>query len=216
MIWTPPRLYAILDTELTAARGLDPAEVAAHWLEAGVRLIQLRAKSLAFGPMLALADALVGLASQAAATIIVNDRADVARLAGADGVHLGQGDLAVADARVVLGVRALVGRSTHSPAQVRGACREPVSYVAIGPAFATTTKPNPDPEVGLSGVTEAAAICSGADLAVVAIGGITLERAPEVLAAGATSVAVISDLLVGDPGERAREWLDAVAASRMG
>lgn len=212
MIWTPPRLYAILDTELTAARGLDPAEVAAHWLEAGVRLIQLRAKSLAFGPMLALADALVGLASQAAATIIVNDRADVARLAGADGVHLGQGDLAVAEARVLLGSRALVGQSTHSPVQVEVACRQPVSYVAIGPVFTTTTKPSPDPEVGLSGVSEAASLCAEADLAVVAIGGITLERAPDVLAAGATSVAVISDLLVGDPGQRAREWLAGLKA----
>lgn len=212
MIWTPPRLYAILDTDLTAARGLDPADVAAAWLDAGVRLIQLRAKSLAFGPMLALAETLVGLASQAAATVIVNDRADVARLAGADGVHLGQRDLDAAGARVVLGPRALVGRSTHTAAQVEAACREPVSYVAIGPVFATTTKPDPGPEVGLAGVSAAARLCAGCDLAVVAIGGLSVERAPDVLAAGATSLAVISDLLAGDPGERARAWLEAVAA----
>lgn len=210
MTFSPPPLYAILDIDVAAGRGLEPLTVAAAWLGAGVCLLQVRAKALALGPLLEAADALVALGRAHGATVIVNDRADVARLAGAGGVHLGQDDLAAADARAILGPEAIVGLSTHSPDQVRLACREPVSYLAIGPVFETNTKARPDPVVGLEGVRVAAALAGQAGLPLVAIGGITLDRAPEVLAAGAVSVAVIADLLTGDPGARVREWLDAL------
>ncbi len=188
--------------------------MAEGWIEAGVSLLQLRAKSLSLGPLLDLTDALVTLARPAGALVIVNDRADVARLAGADGVHVGQDDLSVADVRALLGPGALVGLSTHSADQVRAACREGASYVAIGPVFETRTKARPDPVVGLGGVEIAAGLARERGIPVVAIGGITLDRAPAVLRAGAASVAVIADLLRGDPADRARAWLDALKRPR--
>lgn len=205
------RLYAILDVDLLVVRGLDARDVFDAWLDAGVRLIQLRAKSLPSGAMLDLADALAVQARAAGATFIVNDRADVARLSGADGVHVGQTDLAPADARAVVGDAAVVGVSTHNDEQARRAVSEAVNYVAIGPVFSTSSKERPDPVVGLDGVRRARAIVSdAAGLPLVAIGGITLERATSVIEAGADSVAVISDLLVGAPAVRVREFLRAL------
>lgn len=207
-------LYAILDVDTAAARGLEPTAVAGTWLDAGIRLVQLRAKSLPFGPMLELADRLVGLGRPYGAAIVINDRADVARLSGAAGVHVGQEDLSVGDVRAIVGPGAIVGLSTHSASQAEAGCREPVSYVAIGPVFSTSSKARPDPEVGLDGVRAVAAIGRTAGVPVVAIGGITLGLAPDVLAAGAASVAVIADLVAGDPAARARAWLDACARAR--
>lgn len=205
------RLYAILDVDLLVVRGLDARDVFDAWLDAGVRLIQLRAKSLPSGAMLDLADALAVQARAAGATFIVNDRADVARLSGADGVHVGQTDLAPADARAVVGDAAVVGVSTHNDEQARRAVSEAANYVAIGPVFSTSSKERPDPVVGLDGVRRARAIVSdAAGLPLVAIGGITLERATSVIEAGADSVAVISDLLVGAPAVRVREFLRAL------
>jgi thiamine-phosphate pyrophosphorylase len=179
------------------------------WLDAGVRLIQLRAKHLSSGAMLDLAAAIVDRGRAAGATIIVNDRADVARMAGAAGVHVGQDDLSPADARRVVGPTSLVGLSTHSSAQVDAALAEPISYLAIGPVYATSSKGGAtDPPVGVAGVRDAVTRAAGAGLPVVAIGGITLDRAPDVIAAGASSVAVISDLLTGDIAGRARAYLD--------
>ncbi len=209
-----PALYAILDTDVTRARGLEPLAVVAAWLEAGVRLIQLRAKSLPLGPMVELADSVVSMARPFEATVIINDRADVARLSGAAGVHLGQDDLTVADVRAIVGPDALVGWSTHSIAQAVEACQVPVSYVAMGPVFATATKAQPDPVVGVAGVRAVASLAGEQGIPVVAIGGITLDRALAVLEVGATSVAVISDLLVGDPAARARAWLDVLSGTR--
>jgi thiamine-phosphate pyrophosphorylase len=208
--FAPSRLYAILDTDLVSARGLEPQAVAGAWFEAGVRLLQLRAKSLALGPLLALTDTVVAIGRPYGADVIVNDRADVARLSRAAGVHVGQDDLSVADVRRIVGPDAVVGLSTHTVEQVRLGCAEAVSYLAIGPVFQTTSKARPDPVVGLEGVQAAVAIAGACGVPAVAIGGITLERAPDVLAAGAASVAVISDLLVGDPAARARAWLDAL------
>lgn len=207
---TLPKLYAILDVDHLAARGLDPVAVTDAWLAAGVRLLQLRAKSLSLGPALDLADALTPRARRAGATFIVNDRADVARLCGADGVHLGQDDLRVDLARRILGPAALVGLSTHSARQARAGCTPAVSYLAIGPVFPTTSKAAPDAVVGLAGVREAARIAAEAGLPLVAIGGITSDAAPAVLAAGATAVAVISGLLAGDPAEGVRRYLDVL------
>jgi len=205
-----PRLYAILDVDLTGARGLRPLEILDAWLEAGIRLVQLRAKSLALGPFLELADALVARSRQAGATCVINDRADVATLSRADGVHVGQDDLDVSEARQVVGAAALVGLSTHADAQVRAALVEPVSYIAIGPVFSTSSKASPDPIVGLDGVRRARAESASSGLPLVAIGGITIATAPAVIEAGATSVAIISDLMSADIRGRARAWLRAV------
>ena len=151
-------------------------------------------------------------ASAARATIIVNDRADIARLSGAHGVHIGQDDLAPLAVRAVVGADPIIGLSTHNPDQLGAAVREPVQYVAIGPVFGTATKDTGYEPVGLDAVRTAADIAREAQLPVVAIGGITIDRAPEVLLAGATSVAVISDILVGnDPEARVRAFLDRLA-----
>jgi thiamine-phosphate pyrophosphorylase len=209
-----PELYPILDVDALNARGLPPLDVLDVWLTAGVRLVQLRAKSLAGGAVLALADAVVARARPAGALVIVNDRADVARLAGADGVHLGQDDLPVRDARTVVGPEAIVGLSTHSIDQVREALAESATYVAFGPVFATASKGRAaDPVVGLEGVAAAAALCRRAGRPLVAIGGITVATAPDVIAAGAQTVAVISDLLAPDLADRVLAFQRAVGAA---
>lgn len=184
------------------------------WLEAGVRLIQLRAKGMASGPLLELADALAASTREAGATFIVNDRADIAAQCGADGVHVGQDDLSPADVRAVVGPRAIVGVSTHSDAQLDAALGQPVSYVAVGPVFATRTKATGYEAIGFEQVRRAAVAAHGAGLPLVAIGGITLDRALDVLAAGADAVAVITDLLPNPPSiavaPRARQWVTSL------
>lgn len=205
-----PRLYAILDLDTLTRRDLRPLDVVDAWLDAGIRLLQVRAKSLALGPFLDLADLIVQRSRPAGAICIVNDRADVAALCAADGVHIGQDDLRASDVRRLIGSHALVGLSTHTDAQVDAAVTEPVSYVAIGPVFATSSKARPDPVVGLDGVRRASIACAAAGRPLVAIGGITIETAPRVIEAGAASVAIISDLLAPDIRGRARTWLEAV------
>jgi thiamine-phosphate pyrophosphorylase len=208
-----PRLYAILDTDLIQKRGLAPLDVLEAWLDAGIRLVQLRAKSLPSGEMLELADRLQERASGASVSLIVNDRADVARMSGAAGVHVGQEDLAPADVRTVVGPDALIGLSTHTEAQVEDALTQPVSYLAIGPVFETTSKGRPaDAAVDLIGIKRAAVHTARIGVPLVAIGGITLERAGQMFDAGASSVAVISDLLSGgNVAARARAFVHAVA-----
>ena len=205
----PPRLYAILDVDACGARGLEPLRVLADWLDAGVRLVQLRAKHLSFGPFLELADKAGSACREAGATFIVNDRIDVARLSGADGVHLGQDDLSPDDAVRALGPASWIGLSTHTDAQVAAALSTSATYVAVGPVFGTSTKANPDPVIGLEGVRRAADLAGAAGRPLVAIGGIDLGNAHDVLMAGADSVAVISSLLEGhDRVGRARAFLN--------
>jgi thiamine-phosphate pyrophosphorylase len=140
---------------------------------------------------------------------------DVAAICGAGGVHVGQEDLPPADARALLGPGAIVGFSTHSPAQVAAALGQPISYVAVGPVFGTQTKATGYDAVGLDLVAHAAR--QAGRRPVVAIGGITIDNAADVLAAGATQVAVISDLLkTGDPAARVREYLRRLPASSSG
>ena len=140
--------------------------------------------------------------------MIVNDRADIARLSGAAGVHVGQDDLLPAQVRGILGPDAIVGLSTHTTEQLDRALREPIDYVAIGPVFGTDTKATGYEPIGVASVRAAAGRCASDDVPLVAIGGITRDRARDVLAAGAQSVAVISDLLAGgDPAARVREFL---------
>lgn len=209
-----PRLYAILDVDLARQRELVPETVFEGWLEAGVRLIQLRAKSMPGGLMLDLAARLAVRAHAHGARLIVNDRADVARLAGADGVHVGQDDLPPGEIRRVIssgpgGGRsdAIVGLSSHNEAQVRSALREPINYLAFGPVFATLTKRRPDPVVGLGGVRQASALAAPSGLPLVAIGGIGLNDARSVIDAGAGAVAVAGDLITRDATARARALL---------
>ncbi len=211
-----PPLYPILDVDAAAAAGFAPLDLADAWLEAGARLLQLRAKSLPGGPLLALAAELVARAHRRGAAVVVNDRADVARLSGADGVHVGQDDLPPEGVRRTVGGAAIVGWSTHSPDQVARALEQPISYLAIGPVFATTTKATGYGAVGLAGVERAAAAAAPHGLPVVAIGGVTLDRAVDVISAGAASVAVIGDLLAGgDPRARLRAYLDRLVSGRV-
>jgi thiamine-phosphate pyrophosphorylase len=208
------RLYTILDVTLCRGRALDPLAVLDAFLAGGARLFQLRDKSESSRDRLALADAAVTRIHAAGGRLVVNDRADIARLAGADGVHVGQDDLSVQDARAIVGPDALVGISTHDATQIQAALETSASYVAVGPIFSTDTKDTGYTARGLELVRRAAA----GDKPVVAIGGITLERAPDVLAAGAASVAVISDLLrEGDPAEAVRRFrrrLDEAGTAR--
>ena len=169
-------------------------------------MLQVRAKQLASGPFLELCDAVVQAASSYEALVIVNDRADLARMAGAAGVHVGQEDLPPAQVRRLLGSDAIIGFSTHTVSQIEAALREPISYLAVGPVFVTTTKNTGYTAVGLELVVAAARLSNR--LPVVAIGGITIENAPAVWEAGATSVAVIGDLLAGgNPTARVRAYL---------
>jgi len=206
-----PRLYAIVDVELCAGAGQAPLDVVRAFLSAGVRLIQLRAKTWASGAFLDLAMAAVADASAAGAVIVVNDRADIAALSRAPGLHVGQDDLTPTDARRIVGPDTWLGLSTHTQEQWTAALTAPISYLAIGPVFGTGTKATGYEAVGLHTVSRVAAAAGERGLPVVAIGGITLERAPGVIAAGASSVAVISDLLVGAPEARARAFIHALA-----
>jgi len=195
-------LYAILDVPLCRVRGIDPLATLDAFLAGGARLIQLRDKSPSSRERLALADAAVARARAAGARLIVNDRADIARLSGADGVHVGQDDLPVEDVRAIVGADAIVGVSTHDERQIEEAARSSATYVAVGPIYSTATKDTGYTARGLALVSHAAA----GPKPVVAIGGITMERARDVIAAGAASVAVISDLLRGDPVRTVREF----------
>ena len=207
-------LHAIVDVDVAALARWAPLDLARSYLDGGARLLQLRAKHLPSGPFLDLCDALVQAAMPYRASIIVNDRADLAALAGAAGVHVGQEDLAPADARGLLGPAAIVGFSTHTVAQIDAALREPITYLAVGPVFGTTTKDTGYSAVGL-GLVSTAARQAGA-IPVVAIGGITLETASSVLEAGATSVAVIGDLLIdGNPRGRVAAYLQRLEQHRV-
>jgi thiamine-phosphate pyrophosphorylase len=202
-------LHAILDVDVAAAAGWPLPDLALALLDGGAPIIQVRAKQLPSGQFLQLCDLVTNLAVPYGATVIVNDRADLARMAGAAGVHVGQEDLAPTAARALVGQDAIVGCSTHTVQQIDAAAREPVDYIAIGPIFGTRTKATGYDAVGLELVTAAARGAQGRP--VVAIGGITLETAPAVIAAGAAAVAVISDLLVGgDPSARVAAYLRAI------
>jgi thiamine-phosphate pyrophosphorylase len=202
-------LNAIVDLEVAARAGWDAVDLAAAFLRGGARFLQIRAKEASGGEFLAISTRVVELAHGHDALVVVNDRADIACLAGADGVHVGQDDLAPRDVRRVVGDRAIVGLSTHTVDQLTEAVRQPVTYVAIGPVFGSVTKATGYDAVGLDMVRAAAACARQANLPLVAIGGITLNTAASVLQAGAASVAVIGDLLAsGDPEARVRAFLE--------
>ncbi len=200
-----PRLYVILDSALLKNSTRDCAQELAA---AGVRLLQYRNKSASARELLETSRELVSSLESSRTALIVNDRPDVAALAGAKGVHVGQDDLDAEQARAVVGKEMWVGTSTHNLEQFRRAVATSADYIAVGPIFATTSKANPDPVVGVELIREVRALT---DKPIVAIGGITLERAKAVIDAGADSVAVISDILLArNPGERARQYLDVL------
>jgi thiamine-phosphate pyrophosphorylase len=202
-----PFIYPLVDIAVCQARNIDPVVLAESCIRGGARLLQLRAKGAASGTLLELADRLVAAAQATGAGIVINDRADVAVMSGADGVHVGQEDLPVEAAREVVGPSRIVGVSTHTREQIDRALDTSASYVAVGPVFDTDTKATGYSARGLELVTYAA----GRGKPVVAIGGITLECAPAVVAAGASGLAVITDLLTGnDPEGRVRAFLEAL------
>jgi thiamine-phosphate pyrophosphorylase len=202
----------VCDADVCAQAGWELPDFAAACMDGGATLLQVRAKQASSRAFLAAADAIVARAASAGAAVVINDRADIARLAGASGVHVGQDDLSAADVRTVVGPSAVVGLSTHTPEQLVAAIREPVSYVAIGPVFGTRTKDTGYDAVGLAMVAQAARSAGPSGLPLVAIGGITIDSAPDVIAAGAASVAVITDILVAnDPAARVRAYLDRLS-----
>jgi thiamine-phosphate pyrophosphorylase len=204
-------LYAIVDADVCARHQRAPLDVARAFLSAGATLLQLRCKSWGSAAFLDLAGAVLEAAAPAGAVVIINDRADVAALSGAHGLHVGQDDLAPADARAVIGAGPILGLSTHTPGQWTAAMAEPISYIAIGPVFGTGTKHTGYEAVGLETVRRASAAAARAGLPTVAIGGINIDNAAAVVAAGAASVAIISDLLVGDAEARCRAILRVLA-----
>jgi len=205
----PSPLYVICDAEICARSGWSLVDFTAACLDAGAVLLQIRAKAASGAAFLDTTEAVLRRAEPFDATVIVNDRADIARIAGAHGVHVGQDDLPPVAVRAVAGNTAIVGLSTHTTEQIAIAVREPVSYLAIGPVFATGTKETGYTAVGLTRVREAAERAHAVSLPVVAIGGITVDTAADVLAAGADVVAVISGLLTsGDPGKATRAYLE--------
>jgi len=203
-----PPVYAILDPDLASSPVLALAETLAN---AGVSLIQLRDKHSPARRFYEQARDLAAALAARGVRFIVNDRADIAAVCGG-GVHVGQDDLPVEDARKICGPPRWVGVSTHNLEQLRLADRTSADYIAVGPIFPTGTKQNPDPVVGVDFVRVARQITRKP---LVAIGGITVQGAAEVFQAGADSVAIIRDLLTApDPGARAREYLVVAERTR--
>jgi thiamine-phosphate pyrophosphorylase len=210
-MFIPSPLYVICDADACRRAGWTLLDFASACLNGGARLLQVRAKAEPSGRLFDETLAIVERAGSEA-QVIVNDRADIARLAGAAGVHVGQDDLSPAEVRSVVGDRAVLGWSTHTTTQLDVALSQPISYVAIGPVFATTTKSTGYEALGLAPVADAARRAAQRGLPLVAIGGITLDRAEAILSHGAASVAVIGDLLVtGDPEGRVRAYLSRLS-----
>ena len=185
-----PKVYPLTDVGLS---GLTHAEQVRRLAKGGASLIQLRDKKSGACVFYESAKAAVTAARECGVKLIINDRADIAAAVGADGVHLGQDDLPVEAARGLLGPQAIIGLSTHNLSQAQLAIRLPIDYLALGPIFATSTKDDPAPELGLEGFRQIRKVVG--EFPLVAIGGITANRALDVLQAGANSIAIIGALL---------------------
>jgi thiamine-phosphate pyrophosphorylase len=204
-----PRLYPILDAGLLIRAGLSIEGFARELRQAGIRFLQYRDK-----------EATDDVVQQRAALLrtifpdgclLLNDRVSLVAATRCDGIHVGQEDLSPAQTRATLGPEVLIGVSTHGEDQLRGATRSPADYIAIGPVFATTSKVDPDPVVGLEGVRAARAMTTKP---LVAIGGINRSNCAAVIHAGADSVAVISDLIPrpgSSTGKLVEEFLAALS-----
>ncbi len=191
-------LYAIVDP--SACRGRDPLVIARAVLRGGCAALQLRHKEGHDGRTLALARELAAACRSAGVPFVVNDRPDLAALTGATGLHLGQDDLPVAEARRIVGGTVAIGRSTHDEAQARRAVHEGADLVAFGPVFETASKANPEPVVGIDRL---ASICRESALPVVAIGGIDAARVGAVVESGARWAAVIGAVCDAEDPEAA-------------
>ncbi len=203
-----PPLYAILDC--ARLRSQPAADVARKLVQAGVRLIQYRDKEGSSRQVFERSQAIAEAVEGRVCCLVINDRADIARLVGAWGAHLGQEDLPIDAARRVLRPNQVLGLSTHSIEQAERAEASAADYIAIGPIFPTESKVQPDPVVGLEGLRQ---VRRAVKKPLVAIGGITLENVRSVIEAGADSVAVIRDLLEApDVGRRAEQFLRALEA----
>jgi thiamine-phosphate pyrophosphorylase len=202
-----PRLYPIADEELLRLQGIALGRVAEDLKAAGAQLLQYRNKVGEPDSILRSAAVVWEIFAGTGCRLIMNDRADLAVLAGFGGVHVGQGDLSPEDARKVVGMERWVGVSTHNDEQVRIADETSADYIAVGPVFATGTKVDAEPVIGLEGVRRARALTTKP---IVAIGGIARKNARSVIDAGADSVAVISGLIVeGETIEKvARDFLE--------
>lgn len=204
-------LYVITSADVA---GRSHEEVAAAALAGGATVLQLRDKRMSAAALYRVACRLRELTRRAGIPLIINDRVDVALAADADGVHLGPDDLPLEAARRVLGPRRIIGASVGTVAEAIRAEREGATYLGVGPVFATATKADAGPAVGVERV---AAVVRAVGIPVVGIGGITPENAAEVLRAGAAGVAVISAVAAApDPTAAARALLEAVRAGRRG
>lgn len=207
----PSPLYAILDRSV--ARGRDLPGLLDAVLAGGCRLVQLREKTMPLGDLLPLARSLARRCREVGALLIVNDRADLALAAGADGLHVGQDDLPARQARGLLRSGMILGVSTHDPEQARRAVADGADYVAVGSIFPTTTKAG----FQLVGPELIRRVRPEVPVPLVGIGGITVENAPSVLGAGADAVAVISALCAApDPEAATRALLTRIAPGAAG
>jgi thiamine-phosphate pyrophosphorylase len=205
-----PRVYPILDTESLDRCGVSMETAAGAFLEGGAGILQIRHKTHWTRDFFETARTVARLCRESGTPLIVDDRADFAMLLDA-GLHVGQDDLAPRDARKLIGAEATLGYSSHNLAQLVAAGGEPVDYVAIGPIFATASKRNPDPVVGIEEIRRCRSLI---EKPLVAIGGITLENARDIWDAGADSVAIIGALLPHPANaralrERMEEWISA-------
>jgi thiamine-phosphate pyrophosphorylase len=212
------RLYALVDPERAGKRGL--ADLARLVAQGGATLVQLRDKLSDTRPMVERARAIKAALAPFHVPLLINDRVDVALAAGADGVHVGQTDMAVEDARRLLGPDAIIGLSIKTAAQAEAAPIAALDYAAIGGVFATASKDNPSPPIGPAGLADIVAILRrrAPKLPLCGIAGIDATNAGDAIAAGADGVAVISALsLASDPQAAARALrgiVDAALARR--
>ncbi len=181
------KLYVIISSDLP----VEVISLAGRCAAGGADCIQLRAKNTEDDKLFAVASEFVRICKSAGVISIINDRADIAVAAGADGVHLGQNDLPIEQVRKFQTTSLIIGKSTHSPEQLQSACRENPTYVSLGPVFATETKPTVEP-VGLDYVRQAGLILENTGIRGVAIGGISAANVEDVLKAGASAIAVCS------------------------
>ncbi len=211
---TVPRLQVITDE--TVQSRYTHAQLAALAVEGGADAVQLREKRpWTTRELMDAAREMLGVCRRHGAMLIVDDRVDVARAVGAPAVHLGRNDLDVATARAVLGPEAVIGGTANSYEEAAQVWATPIDYIGVGPIYGTRSKANPAPDMGLETLGR---ICADSPVPVVAIGSITAERIPEVLAAGAHGVAVLSAVVAADDpvaaARRCREALDAALAGR--
>ncbi len=202
------RLYGILDTGyITPA---DMGTVAQKLLRGGIRVLQLRAKKSSEAEIIAMAQEILPTVRAAGGIFLINDHPHLVPVIGADGAHIGQDDMTVGEARRLAGEKAIIGLSTHSLEQVEQAVLQQPDYIGFGPLFATPTKPDYKP-IGLADIEKAQAMVP---FPVFCIGGITAKTLPQVVAARAQRVVIVSDLLKAeDPSARAREFLERLSVS---